>query len=262
MPKVTESKYLVMAGWDDVPHLDEKTKRELLDATPAHERQARSRGIPVLGSGKIFTMDEDLIKEDAIQIPAHWKRICGIDFGWDHPTALSWIAWDVDADVIHVYDVYKESEAVPMIHTGVWRSKGSWIPVAWPHDGFQHDKGSGESLKNQYMKHGMKMLANQATHAPSQAEPEGSGGNSVEAGLLEMFERMRTGRLKVARHLEAFFEEYRLYHRKDGKIVKQFDDIISATRYAIMMKRFAVTDVRENKVIITQHQPLDAEMGY
>ena len=29
MGEVTESKYLVQAGWDDVPHLDEREKRQL-----------------------------------------------------------------------------------------------------------------------------------------------------------------------------------------------------------------------------------------
>jgi hypothetical protein len=65
------------------------------------------------------------------------------------------------------------------------------------------------------------------------------GGNGVEAGILEMLERMQTGRFKVFRNLSDWFEEYRLYHRKDGLIVKLIDDLMSATRYAVMMKRFA-----------------------
>jgi hypothetical protein len=36
-------------------------------------------------------------------------------------------------------------------------------------------------------------------------------------------------------------EEFRLFHRKDGKDVKEGDDLMSATRYAIMMLRFAST---------------------
>jgi hypothetical protein len=30
-----------------------------------------------------------------------------------------------------------------------------------------------------------------------------------------------------------------MYHRKDGQIVKERDDIMSATRIAVMMKRYA-----------------------
>jgi hypothetical protein len=31
----------------------------------------------------------------------------------------------------------------------------------------------------------------------------------------------------------------RMYHRKDGRIVKERDDVMSASRYALMMIRFA-----------------------
>jgi hypothetical protein len=65
------------------------------------------------------------------------------------------------------------------------------------------------------------------------------GGNGVEAGVIEMLDRMQTGRFKVFAHLKEWFDEFRLYHRKDGKIVKERDDLLSATRYAVMMKRFA-----------------------
>jgi hypothetical protein len=52
---------------------------------------------------------------------------------------------------------------------------------------------------------------------------------------------MQTGRFKVFRHLNDWFEEFRfrLYHRKDGKVIKENDDLMSATRYGIMMLRFA-----------------------
>ena len=50
---------------------------------------------------------------------------------------------------------------------------------------------------------------------------------SVEAGLMDMLTRMQTGRFKVFRHLNDWFEEFRIYHRKDGKVVKEGDDLIS-----------------------------------
>ena len=56
---------------------------------------------------------------------------------------------------------------------------------------------------------------------------------------------METGRFKVFSTCPEFFEEFRLYHRKDGKIVKERDDVISAVRYAVMMKRFA--EVKKKK---------------
>jgi hypothetical protein len=61
----------------------------------------------------------------------------------------------------------------------------------------------------------------------------------VEAGVLDMLQRMTSGRLKVFSTCRMWLEEFRLYHRKDGKIVKERDDLMSASRYALMMKRFA-----------------------
>jgi hypothetical protein len=57
-----------------------------------------------------------------------------------------------------------------------------------------------------------------------------------------MLGRMQTGRLKVFSHLSDWFEEFRLYHRKDGKVIKEFDDLMAATRYSVMMLRYAITE--------------------
>jgi hypothetical protein len=62
---------------------------------------------------------------------------------------------------------------------------------------------------------------------------------STEAGIQEMLTRMMSGRFKVFRHLNAWFEEFDLYHRKDGLIVKVDDDLMSATRVGIMDLRHA-----------------------
>ncbi len=97
------------------------------------------------------------------------------------------------------------------------------------------------ALKEQYKAQGLNMLDDKATHAPANGEDEGTGGNGVEAGLMEMLDRMQTGRFKVFSNLTDWFEEFRMYHRKDGKIVKLDDDLLAATRYAEMSLRHAIT---------------------
>ena len=42
---------------------------------------------------------------------------------------------------------------------------------------------------------------------------------------------MVTGKFKVFSSLLDWFEEFRLFHRKDGKVVKEGDDLLAATRY-------------------------------
>ena len=85
----------------------------------------------------------------------------------------------------------------------------------------------------QYRAEGLEMLFEHAQFE--------DGGVSVEAGLMDMLTRMQTGRFKVFKHLLDWFEEFRLFHRKDGKVVKEGDDLMAATRYAIMMLRHAST---------------------
>ena len=147
-----------------------------------------------------------------------------------------------------IYDVDhytpEQRESTPATQAPTIRAKGPWIPVAWPHDGLQHDKGSGEQLAEQYRVAGVNMLHVRATHAPGPGQSEGQGGNGVEAGVMEMLERMQSGRWKVFDHLGDWFAEFRLYHRKDGKIVKLRDDVLSASRYAMMMRRFACVEPR------------------
>src|SRR4029077_21110171 len=108
---------------------------------------------------------------------------------------------------------------------------GDWIPCAWPHDGLQHDKGSGEELARSYATHGLNMLPERATFE--------DGANGVEAGVLEILERMQTGRWKVFSTCGSWFGEFRLYHREGGIIRKKQDALISASRHALMMRRFA-----------------------
>ena len=222
---------LYNATWDDAPHLDDEIKEEILAALPPHERDMRSKGIPVLGSGLVFPVDENQIKRSAFAIPEHWSKVCALDFGYDHPTAAVWIAHDRDKDVAYVYDVYRKSAETPIVHSAAIRARGDWIPVIWPHDGAQHDKGSGKPLAEIYRKQGVNMM-------PKHFEnPE--GGQGVEPGLMEMLQRFQTQRLLVFDHLGEFFEEMRMYHRKDGKVVKERDDIMSACRYAVMSLRYA-----------------------
>jgi phage terminase large subunit-like protein len=233
-PEEGASVYVKNVGWDDAPHLDEKAKAELLASFPVHERDARSAGTPLLGSGAIFPIRDADLMVDPFEIPSWYARINGIDFGIDHPGACVWCAWDRDNDTFYVYDCYKRSGETPVYHAAAIKKHGDWVPTAWPHDGMQRDKGSGIALKDQFRNHGVYMLRDHA-HYPDERQ------NSREAGLIEMYEYMRTGRFKVFSTLSDWFEEKRLYHRDDGKVVDKYDDIMAATRYGFVMRRFAKT---------------------
>jgi len=216
---------------DDALHIPAEERAKIISAFLPHEREARARGVPTLGSGRIFMTPEGIITEPPLEyIPEHWTKLWGIDFGIGHPFAAVLTLWDRDNDVIHVHHAYRVADALPIQHAFAMKQIGAAVPVAWPKDGADREKSSGEPLAAAYKKHDLKMLSDHATWP--------DGGLSTEAGILEMDERMKSGRFKVAAHLSEWFDEYRFYHRKDGLIVKMKDDLMSATRVAVMMKRF------------------------
>ncbi len=220
----------------DALHIAPEERQRIIDSYPAHEREARINGTPMLGSGRIFPISESEITCKPFNIkdmPWYWTEIGGLDFGWDHPTAGVKLVHDIQSDIVYLTNVYKRREATPLIHASILKSWGKNLPWAWPHDGLQHDKGSGETLAKQYQDQGLMMLGEKASF-------DDERGYGVEASIADMLMRMETGRFKVFSHLTEFFEEFRLFHRKDGKVVKEYDDVISAVRAALMMIRYAV----------------------
>ena len=83
------------------------------------------------------------------------------------------------------------------------------------------------------------MMLNHFTNPP--ALGENKGGNSIEEGLMAMVQAMENDRFKVFATLGDWFEEFRMYHRKVGKVVPFRDDLMSATRYAFQSQRFAIS---------------------
>lgn len=229
----TADRHVTRMTIDDAEHYTPEERARIVAAYPEWEREARARGEPTMGSGRIFPVAEEIIKVDAFPIPAHWVQIGGMDFGWDHPFAAVRLAWDRDNDCVYVVNALRMREKTPVMHAAALRSWGDWLPWAWPHDGLQHSKDSGEPLKEQYKANGLNMLFERATYQ--------DGSSGVEAGIMDMLDRMQTGRLRVFSHLNEWFEEFRLYHRKDGKVAKEADDLLCAARYGIMSLRHATT---------------------
>ena len=219
---------------EDAAHYTAEDRERIIASYPEHERDARTKGIPVLGSGRVFPVTDESIACEQRDFPPHWPRIGGMDFGWDHPFAAVELVWDRDTDTVYVTKTYRLRQTTPVLHAAALRPWGKELPWAWPRDGRRETlEGAGIALAKQYTEQGLNMLFDHAQFE--------DGSVSVEAGLMDMLTRMETGRFKVLKHLNDWFEEFRLYHRKDGKVVKEGDDLMAATRYAVMMLRYAST---------------------
>lgn len=237
MPEISASKYLVTAGWDDVPHLDERTKSELLSATPPYLRDARTKGIPSLGAGAIYPIDLSEIVIDPFQIPAYWPCMYALDVGWNR-TACLWGAWDRSTDTVYLYTEHYRGQAEPSIHATAIKARGTWIPGVIDPAARGRAQKDGEQLIESYRALGLNLVP---------------ADNAVEAGIYAVWERLSTGRLKVFRTLQNWQNEYRLYRRdENGKIVKEFDHLMDCCRYLCMSikQRAVVRPVERDMSII------------
>ena len=233
-PSSDRSVHRIASG--EVRHMTDARREELAAGLPEHERETRLEGTPQLGSGPVFPLEllPGLVKGFNPDDIFSWARRCvGIDFGFDHPFAAVYIAWAHDTGQIWVIDSFRMERSSALYHVQRIHSMtgGLRIPIAWPHDGAQHDKGSGLPLMGQYKNFGANMMARHAVN-------HGTDRNNIEPALEEMRQFMYEGKLIIAPHNNELLEEMRSYHRsEDFKIVKQRDDLVSALRYAIMMRR-------------------------
>jgi phage terminase large subunit-like protein len=228
---------LLQATWADAPHLTKEVQQQLLAVYGEHEREMRSKGIPVFGSGPVFTTLEGDFLIEPFEMPDYFPAIAAIDFGWDHPTAVVWLRWDRERDIVYLVDEHRQSKTVIALHAAAIKSR-LMCPMVWPHDGYHNEKGAGVSTSDQYRRHGVQMLPSHFVN-PMAIGEKGTGNFKVEPGINAWSERLMTGRFKVFRTCTDWIEEYRMYHRENGKIHALQDDLMSATRYAVNSLRFA-----------------------
>ena len=57
-------RYKVAMTIDDVEHYSDHEKKTIIASYPAHEAEARVKGIPVLGSGRVFPVAEESLAID------------------------------------------------------------------------------------------------------------------------------------------------------------------------------------------------------
>ena len=237
----------------DAQHIARERIPGIIAKYPEHERAARIWGEPMQGEGLIYPVPEDQFVIDPFEIPDWWAQLGGFDFGSasaiSHPTATARIAWDRDNDVLYVTAEYKRTGLTIPEHCITLRAWGRDLVWQWPRDGYTHEAGTGHQVADQYRREGLKMHFEHSHYAETLA---GTGSNrhkvSTERGVDEILARMRTSRFKVFNTCTQWLEEVRQYHRKDGLIVRKFNDLMDATRVGVMGRRHAATvDTRKKR---------------
>lgn len=224
-------------GWDRAPHITPEKREVMLAKIPVAEQEMRTKGVPYFGSGLVFPVSENRIICDPFELPGWCTVIRAMDFGADHPTASVWLAYDPEIDTIYLTKVYRKSlkwadgiSPVPT-HVSAMNSKWKHAPMVYPHDG-DNETAAGEAMAAQYQNEGIEGLM-----PFTNPTLDGKRNIRVEPGITLMLTDMQSEKFKVFSTCALFFEEMRSYHRKDGKIVKVADDIMSAARYGHVMIR-------------------------
>jgi len=234
MDDPSKDQFFMQKGWDDAPHMSEEKKKRLLGAYPEHQKDMRTKGVPMLGHGRIYDFSEEFVTCEPFDIPKHFRVIDGMDFGWDHPQSRIRLVFNPETDEHYITHGWKASRNTPDMARGATMSWSLNCPTSWPHDGLNSEKSSGEQQKTAYVEAGFKLLKDRATWK--------DGGNGVEAGIFEIRDLISQGKFKVFNGVRAVLDEMLQYHRDDkGKIVKSQDDALDGVRYAYMMKRYAIS---------------------
>lgn len=214
------SRYVGTCTWDDVPHLTAEQKSDLLRDLPPHQRDARSKGVPQLGSGAIYPVPESDYVVEPFDIPAYWPRAYALDVGWNR-TAAIWGAHDREADVLYLYSEHYRGQAEPAVHAEAIKARGAWMAGTIDPASRGRSQRDGQQLFQNYIDLGLTLV-------PAK--------NGVESGIYEMWSRLSSGRLKVFSSLQSFLGEIRLYRRDEkGQIVKKNDHLMDAARYLNVM---------------------------
>lgn len=217
----SQSKFVVSASWDDVPHLSPAAKQQLWDSIPPFQRDSRTKGIPQLGAGAIYPVPESDIIVPDFAIPDHWPRGYALDVGWNRTAAL-WGAHDLESDIIYLYSEHYRGQAEPSVHAESIRGRGKWIPGCIDPAARGRSQRDGEQLKQQYEDLGLDLM---------------NANNAKEAGIYAVWQRLSYGKMKVFSSLNNWKSEFRLYRRDDkGQVVKINDHLMDCMRYIVMTR--------------------------
>lgn len=211
-------KAVIQAGWDDAPWLTEEVKARLLEDTPINLREARTKGIPAMGSGSVYPLSLEEFVVEPFAIPPSWPRMYALDVGWNM-TAAVWGALDPVTDTLYIYDEHYIGQQVPAVHAFAIQSKGKWIPGVIDPASRGRSQSDGNKLWVIYKELGLELFLAK---------------NEVESGIQNVAQRLVSGKLKVFKTLHNLQKEYLLYRRdKNGKVIKEHDHALDALRYVV-----------------------------
>lgn len=157
---------------------------------------------------------------EPFRIPAGWRRIIGIDFGYNNPTAAVWLAVNPDG-VVYAYREYYQRNKLP-------EESGADIKQLSKDERIEYAAcdPSDPAAIEKYRRLGL---------------PARAGYNAVKEGIEAVITLMKSNRFFVFRGLVNLLDEIENYRwaEKNEQLkdepVKEYDHAVDALRYAVMV---------------------------
>lgn len=213
--------FIISCSIYNVPHLSEDMRQSMLENCPAYLRSAKIHGLPYQGDGLVFSLPEHEFLIEPVDLTT---KGYGWAFGLDVGVRLT-------SMLIGCYDRLNDTWYITKEYQGDQKSvseNATSIRI------ITQNKLSGiidkASLQSNIID--LSSVFQAYTDAGLSVFPSYSS-KKVEVGLLEVYDRLRTGRLKIFNTCSRLITEMRLYRRDEKGNLKGIHDTIDALRYLV-----------------------------
>lgn len=173
-------------------------------------------------------------------IPAHWPCFSGHDFGMNDPNAAVWARLDPNNDILYVIAEYEAPSLTMRAHIQRWKQAGLEVDAAF----------------------GDPSGADQMATADELGYPIQKANNDILAGIDLVYDRFKTGRLKVFPNCKALLDYRESYVW--AKNANDEDDLLDKpanpqpARHMMDALRYLVIGLQENFMTLDERGPLVA----
>lgn len=230
--EIIDKKCYIVSSWDNVDHLDEETKKKQIANMAYHEVEARTKGVPSKGGGKVYPSSEDFIVCEPFEITEDYLLIGGMDFGWANNTAVVLVAIEKNTKKSFLFAEYYAKQKTPEEHIASLKSHHlfgkyiDWVPIMHDPAGKSSNLTDGKSVASLYEE--LNLIP---------------GNNGVNLGIERVRQAFFNGSLKIFKTCLNILTEYRSYYYEEGTgdVKKSNDHSLDALRYSIMGKDYAIS---------------------
>ncbi|EDT6685481.1 hypothetical protein UJ50_004563 [Salmonella enterica subsp. enterica] len=254
--------YFQSATWDDAPHLTEDDKNRLLAGYPEYQRELRSKGVPVLGSGAAYPFNDGeingVLTESTIKAnPFRYRLLWSCDFGYSSntdadPSTLVLSAHDIEDNktyIIKEWNSKQDAKQNRLAHMPdhmakvILNSSFPNAPLQVPHDGKRQIEGTNTTRLAEFKRLGVNVIST-VFEIPFQltvgAYERPKHSRSLHWTIQYLCKPFSENSLKIdVAKMPVLMSEFRVYQYKDnGDPVDRKNHLLDAMRIGAITVKY------------------------